>query len=115
MRELIALATIGLGSALVLAVIRAMSPRRPGRHTAEYLHHQAAPVPASPWSRPWNSPTKEEAAELFRKESEATMNLGLVRERRRAVLLAAEGVDYPYTYPGAPFTAEHFAAVGVTA
>ncbi|HEY8981248.1 MAG TPA: hypothetical protein VIU15_16865 [Streptomyces sp.] len=68
--------------------------------------HHPAPVPAtpvipvSPWSRPWTSPSKEEAAELFR----------LQRERRRAATLATMGVDYPYTYEGAPFGMEDFRA-----
>ncbi|MFI8322652.1 hypothetical protein [Streptomyces sp. NPDC085529] len=115
MRELIALTAIGLGSVLVLAVVRAMAPRRPGRHTAEYLDHQAEPVSASPWSRPWTSPSKEEAAAIFRQQAETTMQLRAVRERRRALDAAARGRDYPYTYPGAPFRSEHFAAAGVTA
>ncbi|MEU2838611.1 hypothetical protein ABZ776_16165 [Streptomyces sp. NPDC007076] len=86
-----------------------LAPRRPGRHSAAHL------APASPWSRPWNSPSKEEAAELFRREAETTMQLRAVRERRRALDAATRGRDYPYSYPGAPFTPEHFAAAGVTA
>ncbi|MDK1472252.1 hypothetical protein QNO07_02220 [Streptomyces sp. 549] len=40
---------------------------------------------------------------------------GVVHERQRAAALATLGVDYPYTYPGAPFTRSAFAAAGVPA
>ncbi|WP_411084198.1 hypothetical protein [Streptomyces sp. cmx-18-6] len=43
------------------------------------------------------------------------MELGIIRERRRAAALAAMGVDYPYTYDGAPFPRSAFAAAGVSA
>ncbi|MET8982533.1 hypothetical protein ABZX85_43845 [Streptomyces sp. NPDC004539] len=82
-----------------------------------------APAPAapsvpyvSPWSRPWTSPTKEEAAELFRLQAErhdrteAAWELRLQWERRRAATLATMGVDHPYTYEGAPFGADDFRA-----
>ncbi|MFJ4968661.1 hypothetical protein [Streptomyces sp. NPDC088755] len=55
---------------------------------------------------------KEEAAALFQREAEATLQLRVIRERRRAATL---GVDYPYTYEGAPFGADSFAAAGVSA
>ncbi|MET8981541.1 hypothetical protein ABZX85_38700 [Streptomyces sp. NPDC004539] len=71
-------------------------------------------IPVSPWSRPWTSPSKAEAAEIFRRQEEARLwaevaELHLQRERRRAAAYAAAGVDYPYTYEGAPFGAEAFA------
>ncbi|MFM9447534.1 hypothetical protein [Streptomyces acidiscabies] len=90
----------------------------------------AAPVPpppyVSPWSRPWTGPTKEEAAEFFRLQAEtdavrqalAERERGralqdpdehaLQQERQLAAAYATLGIDYPYTFPGAPFTAEDF-------
>ncbi|MDX3385069.1 hypothetical protein PV682_26855 [Streptomyces niveiscabiei] len=71
-------------------------------------------VPVSPWSRPWTSPSKEDAAEIFRLQAErhahaeSAWELRLQWERRRAAALAAEGVDYPYTYEGAPFDSASF-------
>ncbi|MHC5903656.1 hypothetical protein ACVNF4_07040 [Streptomyces sp. S6] len=64
----------------------------------------------SPWSRPWTGPTKEEAAEFFRRQAEAdaARELRLQEERRRAAEYATLGVDYPYTYEGAPFGADAF-------
>lgn len=119
MQELIALASIGLGSVLVLVALRAATPRRrTGRHSAAFLAERPerpTRVPASPWSRPWTGPTKEEAAALFRQEAETTLQLGVIQERRRAAALATLGVDYPYTYEGAPFPASAFAAAGVSA
>ncbi|AEW97597.1 hypothetical protein SCATT_52260 [Streptantibioticus cattleyicolor NRRL 8057 = DSM 46488] len=44
-----------------------------------------------------------------------TWELRLRQERRRAVALATMGVDYPYTYEGAPFPRSAFAASGVSA
>ncbi|WP_405647469.1 hypothetical protein [Streptomyces uncialis] len=52
---------------------------------------------------------------MFRQEAETTLQLGVIRERRRAAALATLGVDYPYTYVGAPFPASAFAASGVSA
>ncbi|GAA1901955.1 hypothetical protein GCM10009837_26300 [Streptomyces durmitorensis] len=94
-----------------------LAPRRPGRHSAAFLADHAEPTPTSvsPWARPWTGPTKEEAAAFFRQQSESTMELALIRERRRAAVLATMGVDYPYSYPGAPFGPSAFAAVGVSA
>ncbi|MFI7100172.1 hypothetical protein ACIBK8_12520 [Streptomyces sp. NPDC050161] len=78
--------------------LSALAPRRPGRHSAEYLTALPTPGPASvsPWSRPWTGPTKEEAAEFFRRQAEDTMELGVIRERRRALVLATMGVDYDF-------------------
>ncbi|MFE6099779.1 hypothetical protein ACFVQ4_07450 [Streptomyces laurentii] len=116
MRDLIALAAIGLGTLCVLVAIRATSVRRPGRHTAEFLADQPEPAPMSPWSRPWTSPTKAEAAEIFRKQAETTMRLQAVRERRTAAALATLGIDYPYDYPGDHFESlAALASAGVTA
>lgn len=81
-----------------------------GKHTAQHIAATVTPTPkpapVSPWSEPWTSPTREEAREAFRLQAETTMELGTVqRERRAAVLLADLGIDYPYTYDGAPFPA----------
>lgn len=94
-----------------------LAPRRPGRHSAAFFAELPAltPVPVNPWSRPWTGPTKEEASALFRQQAETTMELGVIHERRRAAVLATMGVDYPYTYEGAPFPRSAFAAAGVTA
>ncbi|MFD4371202.1 hypothetical protein [Streptomyces sp. NPDC058486] len=129
MRELIALAAIGLGSVLVLAVVRAMAPRRPGRHTAEFLAELPEPAPADPWAKPWPTPTPEHVRALYtplRGEDVAltrpycrmdtTMDLGVIRERRTAAVLATLGVDYAYGYAGDQFeTLAGLAATGVTA
>ncbi|QNP71501.1 hypothetical protein IAG44_20085 [Streptomyces roseirectus] len=97
--------------------LRILLPRRrPGRHTAAHLTPTAPKsplatpvIPESPWSRPWTSPSKAEAAEIFRRQAEAEESrrlheLHLQRERRHAAALASLGIDYPYTYEGAPFT-----------
>ncbi|QNP71697.1 hypothetical protein IAG44_21210 [Streptomyces roseirectus] len=73
-------------------------------------------IPESPWSRPWTSPSKEEAAAIFRRQAEARARAEAAevqrqRERRRAAAYAAAGLEYPYTYEGAPFGAEAFANV----
>ncbi|MFD7069852.1 hypothetical protein ACFV97_21775 [Streptomyces sp. NPDC059913] len=98
-----------------LTLIGALFGSKPGRHSAAHLAPQPAPALVSPWSRPWTSPSKEEAAAIFRQQAETTMQLGVIRERRRAAALATLGVDYPYTYDGAPFPASAFVASGVTA
>ncbi|WP_246562106.1 hypothetical protein [Streptomyces roseirectus] len=57
----------------------------------------AQPEPyVSPWSRPWTSPGKADAVRE------------LQEERRRAAAYASLGIDYPYTYDGAPFAADSF-------
>ena len=65
MRDLIARALRGVLDLLVPC-------RRGGRHSATHVSAPAASVPAptaaNPWSRPWRSPSKEEAAALFRRE-----------------------------------------------
>ncbi|MBW1603389.1 hypothetical protein JJV70_15015 [Streptomyces sp. JJ66] len=110
------------------AIVRALSwalsvlaPRPPGRHSAAYFAARAreagaAPEPVNPWSRPWTTPTKEEAAEFFRRQAgQRPAPRPVTRERRRAVLLATMGVDYPYTYEGAPFPRAAFEGAGVVA
>ncbi|MEX3102753.1 MULTISPECIES: hypothetical protein [unclassified Streptomyces] len=57
----------------------------------------------APWSHPWTSPSKAEAAEIFRRQAEAE-EARLQQERLRIAELASMGIDHPYTYPGAPFT-----------
>ncbi|QNP76226.1 hypothetical protein IAG44_14125 [Streptomyces roseirectus] len=86
--------------------------------SAKFLAAQpqsAETAPSSPWSRPWTSPTKEEATALFRRQSDATLELRLKQERRTAAALATLGIDYPYTYDGAPFGADAFAATEASA
>ncbi|GAV43937.1 hypothetical protein [Streptomyces acidiscabies] len=95
-----------------------LTPRpRPGRHSPAYLTAQPTPdglAPVSPWSRPWTSISKEEAAEIFRLQIEndqLALNAWELRiqwERRRAAALATMGIDHPYTYPDAPFDAASF-------
>ncbi|WP_416970379.1 hypothetical protein [Streptomyces sp. 4F14] len=104
-------------------VLAVLTPRRrPGRHSAEFLAVQpqitaTTPdvVPASPWSRPWTSPTKAEAAAMFRQQDAATLELRRQQERLSVLTLATMGIDHPYTYPGAPFGLDAFAAAGVNA
>jgi hypothetical protein len=98
-------------------VLSLLVPRRPGRHSAEYLACcvPTGPIHESPWARPWTGPTKEEARALFQQQAETTIELTVVRERRRAAALATLGVDYPYTYAGAPFPASAFATEGMSA
>ncbi len=113
-------------------VLSVLAPRRPGRHSAAFLTDQpeptAEPAPVNPWSKPWPTPTPEHIRALYvpmRGEDvaltrpyvlvETTMELGIICERRRAAALASLGVDYPYTYEGAPFPRSAFAAAGVTA
>ncbi|MFM9611653.1 hypothetical protein [Streptomyces niveiscabiei] len=102
-----------IARALAWALLVFTPRHRPGRHTATYLSAQPAapgPAPVNPWSRPWTGPTKEEAAALFRQQDAATLDLDfhVQRERRRAAALATLGVDYPYTYDGAPFGPDAF-------
>lgn len=99
--------------------------RRPGRHSAAHLGEYPTPLPeanpcqpaahVSPWSRPWTSPSKKEAAAFFRRQSETTLELHAVRERRRALSYATHGIDYPYTYDGAPFPQSAFTATELSA
>ncbi|MET8982600.1 hypothetical protein ABZX85_44185 [Streptomyces sp. NPDC004539] len=97
----------------LLCALRILMPRRrPGRHSAAHLTATAPAtpvIPVSPWSRPWTSPSKAEAAEIFHRQALAEearrAHRHLQRERRRAeAAYASMGVDYPYTYEGAPFT-----------
>lgn len=123
----------------LLWVLSVLAPCGPGRHSAAFLAASSEPVaePApepvsepvvSPWSRPWPTPTPEHVRALYaplRGEdvaltrpyvpAETTLDLGVIRERRRAAELADLGVDYPYTYPGAPFPRSAFVAEGVPA
>ena len=92
---------------------------------AKGKHRQTEPVPAptppepyvSPWSRPWTGPTKEEAAEFFRRQAaaDAEREARLQYERRRAAAYASLGMDYPYTYEGAPFGPDAFTGTGMSA
>ncbi|MGW3569095.1 hypothetical protein ACWDSL_35435 [Streptomyces sp. NPDC000941] len=110
MRDAIALALVWM--------LRILLPSH-GRHRSAPPADQPAPGSepgaVSPWSRPWPSPSKEQARALFEQQAEVTMELGAIRERRRAAELAAMGEDYPYTYPGAPFPLSAFAAAKLAA
>ncbi|MFJ6566873.1 hypothetical protein ACIQNU_05600 [Streptomyces sp. NPDC091292] len=79
-------------------VLSVLIPRRPGRHTAEYLAAhtpEPAPVPASPWSRPWTAPSAQEVRAIFR--DKRTQELSeLQRERVWAAEFAALGLDYDF-------------------
>lgn len=129
MRDLIALASIGLGSLLVLwCALEVRPPRRPGRHSAAYRTPETLPTLTGPGMKPWPTPVPEhvrarrlplrgEDTALVRPYAPAddTLNFGVISERRRAAVLATYGVDYPYTYEGAPFPASAFVTAGVTA
>lgn len=123
MRDLIARA--------LLRVLRILLPAH-GRHSATASRPRSAPepAPASPWSSPWPTPTPAHViqrhtplrgedialARPYVPADEDTLNLRLVqRERRTAAVLATFGVDWPYTYDGAPFPTSAFAATGVSA
>ncbi|MGW6879255.1 hypothetical protein ACWGEU_03155 [Streptomyces goshikiensis] len=99
--------------------LAAFIPRRPGRHSAAYLTEQRAPeAAANPWSRPWTGPSAAQVRAVFRPETstESTLPLSpMQRERRWAVQFAEIGVDYPYSYPGAPFDARAFHGAAVAA
>ncbi|MEU3074363.1 hypothetical protein [Streptomyces laurentii] len=117
-----------MGLLLILWCALGWAPSRPGRHSAAYRAPEALPTLTGPRMTPWSTPTPEhvharrtplrgEDTALIRPYvfADAMLNLGTVCERRRALDAAAQGHDYPYSYPGAPFPAEHAAATGVTA
>jgi len=111
---------IAAALAQVCSVLLGSRQAKPGRHSAAFFAERSEPTPESatpvnPWSRPWTGPTKEEAQELFRQQAEAALELRLCRERRLAAVLATMGVDYPYTYEGAPFPASAFETTGMAA
>lgn len=100
-------------------LLSALTPRRPGRHSAAYLTERPVPESvANPWSRPWTGPSASQVRAVFRPETtaESTVPLSpMQRERRWAVQFAEIGVDYPYSYPGAPFDAREFHGTAVAA
>ncbi|QNP72240.1 hypothetical protein IAG44_24375 [Streptomyces roseirectus] len=120
MRHSIARAILASLHTLLSYLLPARGKRRKCAAPAPAPASTPAPAAAesyvSPWARPWTSPSKEEAAELFRlqaerdAQAEAAWELRLQWERRRAATLATMGVDYPYTYEGAPFGADSFGA-----
>ncbi|WP_116211884.1 hypothetical protein [Streptomyces olivoreticuli] len=117
MRDVIALALVAVLAPVVVLLFRLLKPAH-GRHAADPAHAPVPtpePAPVSPWLSPWRSPSKEEAAELFQRQAEDTLELRVIQERRRAVFMATLGEDYPYTYPGAPFPASAFTTAGVSA
>lgn len=104
-------------------VLSLFSPHRPGRHSVEFLAARTPePADRDPWAEPWPTPTPDHVRALYtplRGEdvalarpyvlAETTVQLrALTRERRRAAALAAMGMDYPYTYEGAPFPRSAF-------
>ncbi|QNP71518.1 hypothetical protein IAG44_20185 [Streptomyces roseirectus] len=102
--------------ALLSLLLPATGKRRKPQRPAAACPHLTSPTPpapyVSPWSRPWTGPTKEEAAAFFRRQAEAdaAREAHLQHERRKAAAYATLGVDYPYTYEGAPFGEDAFRA-----
>jgi hypothetical protein len=93
-------------------VLSVLVPRKPGRHSAEFLAAQTPePAPVSPWSRPWAGPSSQEVRAVFRNERTRELP-DLQRERLWAAEFAALGVDYDYpTLPlGSLVTRERVAA-----
>ncbi|MGW8450477.1 hypothetical protein ACWGLO_03165 [Streptomyces niveus] len=78
-------------------VLSALTPRRPGRHSAEHLTEPSGPAPAhvSPWSHPWTAPSAEQVRAIFKDEHTRELTQ-LQRERIYAAQFAALGVDYDY-------------------
>ncbi|MFI5765888.1 hypothetical protein ACIA8F_33780 [Streptomyces sp. NPDC051563] len=116
MRELIGFIIIGLSSVLAVYCALRWEPNRrtPGKHSSGY-RPEPAPMPYS--ARPWIGPSSAQARAIFRPETTAETTLVLSpvqRERRYAAEFAAIGVDYPYTFKGAPFPRSAF-AVAVSA
>ncbi|MFJ7588409.1 hypothetical protein ACIQZO_13690 [Streptomyces sp. NPDC097617] len=110
MPELIAPMVLGLTSVTALLLVLLPSRRAPGKHSGAY-RPKPAPATVSPWSRPWTGPSSADARRIFRPETDAETTLVLSpvqRERRYAAEFAAIGVDYPYTYKGAPFPRSAF-------
>lgn len=96
----------------LLWVLRLLLPAR-GRHSAAPAcipEPLSEPAPADPWAKPWRSPSKEQARALFQRQAEDTLELRIKQERRRTLYYATQGLDFPYTYPGAPFPASAFTA-----
>ncbi len=98
----------------------------PGTGSRSKKRPRPVQEPVSPWSRPWTTPTPKHVTErhtpLHGEEvalarpyvlTEETLQLRTVQhERRTALSLALDGVDHPYTYPGAPFPASAWMAGG---
>lgn len=108
-------------------LLRLVLPAR-GRHSGPTAPPNPEPAHVSPWDTPWPTPTPKHVEELFRPLdgddirlvrpyalAEFTMELRVIRERRRAVEFASLGVDYPYGYPGDHFQALAHPATGATA
>lgn len=109
----------------LLWVLRTLLPAR-GRHAAAPIPEPTtlprvicaptSPIPTHVLARSIPSPWLHRIGPwLLAREAEQTIELGVIRERRRAVEYAAQGVDYPYTYDGAPFPASAFTAAVVSA
>ncbi|MHC5904313.1 hypothetical protein ACVNF4_10470 [Streptomyces sp. S6] len=103
-------------SACLRTLFAVLLPAKGKHRSPEPVEAPAPPEPyVSPWSRPWTSPSKAEAAALFRQQDAVTLELRLQQERRRAAALASMGIEYPYTYEGAPFGPDAFAATEMSA
>lgn len=120
MRELIAFMVIGLSAvAAIYCALRLESTRRtPGKHSSAYRPEPApAPTVRQP-SRSWVGPSSAQARAIFRHKTDAETTLVLSpaqQERRYAAEFAAIGVDYPYTFSGAPFPRSAFVSTRATA
>ncbi|MET9429821.1 hypothetical protein [Streptomyces sp. NPDC003036] len=124
MRDLIALLPgllLLLGGAALLLLLNP-STKSPGRHSAEYVPPPRVRADLSPsiWLAPWETPQPQHVTERslpFEDELPAvrpyvagfpppSTEEEWRRERRRAAAFAQAGMDYAYTYPGAPIFAE---------
>ncbi|MFJ2906529.1 hypothetical protein [Streptomyces sp. NPDC087212] len=77
-------------------VLTVLTPRRPGRHSAEYLAAKTPePAPATPWARPWSAPSAQEVRAIF-KDKRTRELPELQRERVYAAEFARLGIDYDF-------------------
>ncbi|MET9690123.1 hypothetical protein ABZY81_16875 [Streptomyces sp. NPDC006514] len=100
-------------------LLLSLRTRKPGRHSAAHFTAQPTPVQLSPsiWLKPWNTPPAPHVVERGEPFEDDLPNVARPyvagfprprteqdwqRERRRAAAFAAAGMDYPYSYPGAP-------------
>lgn len=133
MREFIALTMIGLSSVIALCCALALVPRRShGRHSDRLPKRYPSPLAGDVWLREWPTPepvhvaarsipiTEERPPLSFRAAvvtaplvtDDVTVELHAIKERQIAAQLATQGIDYPYSYAGAPFPRASFAAAG---
>lgn len=72
-------------------LVRRLLRRAPDRPRPSGL---PAGPPPDPWARAWTGPTKEEAAEIFRREADER------RARRTTLLVVDGGIWLPGPYEG---------------